>query len=308
LRAILRKAIPDETRGPSNKHVKEFVCLVCAMARSKAPPSSSAHPTTLHDTYQPGEFLYIDGSGAYKFRTLDQSTQHLIVADHASHARFAFPTVDKKAVTVLNEIKKLQSHWGTKITKLRMDGEFSRTLEFQTWASANDVAIQETPPYTHQANGAAERAHGLIQDLARVQKIQSGAHDLLWPYSVRYAAKIRNRKPTSADPNNRTPLQLCSKIPFQHTQLETPPWGCLMFGHVGQRTDRSTAAAARTTPDVFVGTEDNSPSYLMYNIDTQKVSKVSYATFDIHKFPLKLMLLAGQPVPPDFPTCSDTYR
>jgi hypothetical protein len=45
----------------------------------------------------------------------------------------------------------------------------------------------------------------------------------------------------------------------------------------------------------------------MYNIDTQKVSKVSYATFDIHKFQLKLMLLAGQPVPPDFPTCSDSY-
>jgi hypothetical protein len=185
LRAILRKAILDETQGLSNKHVKEFVCSVCAMARSKALPSSSAHPTTLHDTYQPGEFLYIDGSGAYKFLTLDQSTQHLIIVDHASHARFAFPTADKKAVTVLNEIKKLQSHWGTKITKLRMDGKFSRTLEFQTWASANDVAIQETPPYTHQANGAAERAHGLIQDLARVQKIQSGAHDLLWPYSVR---------------------------------------------------------------------------------------------------------------------------
>jgi hypothetical protein len=80
-----------------------------------------------------------------------------------------------------------------------------------------------------------------------------------------------------------------------------------MFGHVGQRTDRSTAAAARATPGVFVGTADNSLSYLMYNIDTQKVSKVSYATFDIHKFLLKLMLLAGQPVPPDFPTCSDSY-
>ena len=102
LAKILRQEIPDTSRRPSNQHIKEFRCYICEMARSKAPPASSTHPPSTGNTqYQPGEFLYIDGSGAYNLDTLDHSTQHVVVHDHASHAKFALPTRDKKAVTVL---------------------------------------------------------------------------------------------------------------------------------------------------------------------------------------------------------------
>lgn len=311
LRKILRDTISDPAHRPSNRHIKEFLCSVCAMARSKAPPASTAHPPSQRlGDYAPGEFLYIDGSGAYNFPqpTLCGSTQHVVIADRVSHGKFALPTADKRAVTVLATIRKLQSHWGPKIKVIRLDQEFARTKEFQTWAAENDVALQESPPYIHQPNGGAERPHGLIQEYARVQKIQAGANDTLWPYSIRYAAKIWNRKPIHADPLQRTPLQLCPSLPFQHPQLQTPPWGCLMFAHVGQRTDRSTAAAARSTPGIFVGIDDTSPSYLFYDWDKHTVTKVGYAQFNVHKFPLREMLQAGQSVPSDFPTHSDTFR
>ena len=81
-----------------------------------------------------------------------------------------------------------------------------------------------------------------------------------------------------------------------------------MFGHVGKRTDRNSATAARAKAGVFVGITDNCPAYLMYIIDDNKVVACGYATFDVTQFPLKKMLLAGQSLPQDFAIDTESFR
>lgn len=308
LQRILYAAIPDKAFRPSTRHIQQFVCGPCAMAKSKAPAEKKTHPLTSSPSgYSPGEFLYVDGSGAYNFKTVNNSTQHFIITCDASHAKFAIPTADKKPSTLVSHLKTLQSHWGVQIKKIRTDQEFARAKDVRTWALQNDIAIEATPPYIHQANGKAERAHGLLQDLARTQKIQAGASDLLWPESIRYAAKVCNLKPTTADAQHRSPVQICDTIPFQHATLEHPPWGCEMFGHLGQRTDRSTAAAARARQGVFLGIDDNSRSYRMYDLTSNKITIEGYATFNVNRFPLKEIMLAGQPYLPCFTVDPDSW-
>jgi hypothetical protein len=300
LKNFLYKTIPDQAHRPSSAHIQSFVCGPCALAKSKIPPQRKTHPPTVsEDGFQPGESLFVDGSGAYNFPTEDGSTQHFIVVDQASHAKFVFPTADKSCASLITVLRDLQSNWRVKIRKIRTDQEFARAHEFRTWTSTNDIALEETPPYVHQGNGKAERSHGLIQDLARTQKIQAGASNLLWSYACRYSAKQLNHVPTKADASNRSPLTICPSLPFQHTHLKNPPWGCEMFAHIGQDTSTSTAAAARARRGVFVGIADNGPSYLLYDMDKQKVYKACYAQFNEHQFPLKQRLLAGQALPPD---------
>ena len=308
LQRILYAAIPDKEYRPSTRHIQQFVCGPCAMAKSRAPAETKTHPSSPSPSgFLPGEFLYVDGSGAYNFNTVGHSTQHFIITCDASHAKLAIPTADKKPSTLISHLKTIQSHWGVKIKKIRTDQEFARSKEVRAWALDNDTAIEATPPYVHQANGKAERAHGILQDLARTQKLHAGANNLLWPESIRYAAKVCNLKQTTADSQLRSPLQICDNIPFQHSTLEHPPWGCAMFEHLGQRTDRSTAAAARARHGVFVGIEDNSRAYRMYDINSNKIITVGYANFDINKFPLKDIMLAGQPYLPTATVDPDSW-
>jgi hypothetical protein len=309
LTKILRQHISNQAYRPSSQHIKQFICGPCAMAKSKLPPQRQTHPSTQTPTkFNPGESFYVDGSGSYNFVTRDGSTQHFIIADEASHAKFSFPTKDKKPETLIALLRNLRANWRVKTLKIRTDQEFSRSSVVRAWATDNDIALEETPPYVHQPNGKAERAHGLIQDLARVMKIESGAGNVLWSYACRYSAKLLNLKPTSADPKNRSPLQISLTIPYQHTQLEHPPFGCEMFAHVGQRTDCSTATAPRARPGVFIGIADNGPSYLMYEPDKHKVLKVGYAKFNVNNFPLKNMLIAGQRLLPDASVDPDGVR
>ena len=308
LQRILYAAIPDKAYRPSTRHIQQFICGSCALAKSKVPDQRKTHPpSTSPSSFLPGEFLYVDGSGAYNFETIGNNTQHFIVTCDASHAKFAFPTKDKKPSTLLSQLQPLQSHWGTKIRKIRTDQEFARSKEVLAWASSNDIAIETTPPYVHQANGKAERAHGIIQDLARTQKIHAGANNLLWDENIRYAAKLCNLTQTAADSQHRSPLQICDNIPFQHLTLQHPPWGCAMYAHLCQSTDCSTAAAPCSQLGVFVGIEDNSRAYRMYDMNSNKIVPVAYADFDVNKFPLKEFMLAGQPYLPNATVDPDSW-
>ena len=81
-----------------------------------------------------------------------------------------------------------------------------------------------------------------------------------------------------------------------------------MFVHEGKRTDRSTATAPRAARGVFVGIADTCAAYLMYDLDRCKIFKVGDAKFNPHVFPLKQMLLAGQPVHPTTSVDPDGWR
>jgi hypothetical protein len=243
LQAVLRM-IQDPAKRPSADHIKLFKCQECILAKSKKPPQRKTHPPS--DTecgYCPGESLHVDGSGSPKFETADKSTQHFIIVDECSRANLVFPTIDKKPSTLIKTLKDIQAAWQTPIKKIRTDNEFAKDKDVRAFARDNCIKLEAIAPHVKPHNGMAERHHGMLQDLGRVQLIVAGASNFLWPLSVRYAAKRINLLPTSADSKKRSPCQIDETIPFQHQGLEHPPWGCLMFGHVGKRTDRNSATA-----------------------------------------------------------------
>lgn len=181
----LLETITDPTMRPSPEHVKRFKCGACEMAKSKKPPQRATHPSTKTECgYAPGESFFVDGSGAYKFATISKATQHFIIIDESSRAKFAVPTTNKKVATLIVCLEKIQAQWHVPIKKIRTDQEYSRTKELQDWTRKHGIALEASPPYIHQPNGIAERGHGLIQDLARTQLLEAGASNYLWDYSV----------------------------------------------------------------------------------------------------------------------------
>jgi len=74
--------VKDPTKRQSADHIKLFVCPDCAMAKLKKLAQCQTHPSRDKACeFLPGKFLHVDGSGTFKFLTIDKSTPYFIIVD-----------------------------------------------------------------------------------------------------------------------------------------------------------------------------------------------------------------------------------
>ena len=75
------------------------------------------------------------------------------------------------------------------------DGERSLGLDFRDHGRREGIEIHQTPPHNPEQNGMAERAGGVITNVARSIRITARLPEDLWPLAIEHAAYLLNRRP-----------------------------------------------------------------------------------------------------------------
>ena len=81
-----------------------------------------------------------------------------------------------------------------------------------------------------------------------------------------------------------------------------------MYLYEGKRANWDNASSRRARPGIFVGWSMTSPSYLLFDLDTQRIYEGSYARFEEDVFPLREIALAGEALPSDYVVNVDDWR
>jgi hypothetical protein len=204
-----------------------------------------------------GSHLTIDGSGAYNSLARSGETQAFIFTDAKTSYRSARPTKNKTCLTLLNEVKLWIAHVGHKpesvhLRSIHTDNEFM-CEPLCTWCKENGIKLTSCTPHTHQQNAIAETSVKMIKSVVRKNEVSAHTGAKLRALCYKYSAHQLNRTPSSTDITGhmRSPGARWPNAPFYHPSQQLHPWGCLVHGFVGKRS-QDPNSAPRAHPGIFV--------------------------------------------------------
>ena len=208
-------------------------CEGCAMAKMKLKP---APPYTVKRLQHPAwGCMGIDTTGQMRYESVEGHRFALIIRHNASRSGkgeilddggTGFTIVQglahksdsvlalHKVFSIVKPPARIHSDNASEFT-----GEVAQSL-FNSLGILHTV----TPPYTPYANGGAERAIGLIKQLARVHMLTSGVNESAWFLALQYGNLIKNM--TSYSPHTKMTqweAYYGEKPRFDHIF----PFGCL---------------------------------------------------------------------------------
>ena len=110
-----------------------------------------------------------------------------------------------------------------------------------------------------------------------------------------YTGHQLNQTASSTDPSghNQSPCLQWPQAPFYHARQEFYPWGCLVHGFVGKRSE-NPSSGARAYPGIFVGHADDTSGYLVYHEDTDTVITYGYVNAFPNVFPCAERMMSGE--------------
>ena len=178
------------------------------------------------------------------------------------------------------------------IRKLRSDngGEFMGA-EFKNILIENQIRHEQCAPYSPHQNGVAERGWRTLFDSARSSLLESKLPKSMWPYALMNAAHVRNR--CYQKRTQQTPYFMLTGRKPDLSVLHIFGTICYSYEEIKKKLDD------RSKRGVFVGYDRESPSYLVYHHDSQRVQRSRCVKFtDLFELPSDA---ASHPKFPDFP-------
>jgi hypothetical protein len=157
---------------------------------------------------------------------------------------------------------------GYGIKALRSDngGEYISD-EFQNYLKSKGIRHELTTPYSPQQNGVAERSNRTLMESARSMLAHARLPESYWAEAVATAAYIRNRIPTSAIKENKTPFEKWYGRKPDISGVRV--FGCVAYAHVPdvhrQKLDK------KATKLRFVGYSKDHKGYRLMDEKTSKV-------------------------------------
>jgi hypothetical protein len=174
------------------------------------------------------------------------------------------------------------------------DGERSLGLDLQDHLKEAGMQLHQTAPYTPDQNGMAERAGGVIVQVARSIRLAARLPADLWPPTVEHAAYLLNRRPVKS---------LGQKTPYEMVYGLKPDLGNLrIFGCRAYRRipyiPKLDKLEARSEPGYFVGIQASN-IFKIWHPESRKVVPSRDVTFDEKLFfdsnqPIRLVKQAAQ--------------
>lgn len=312
LRKIAKNMDPSDPNRPALNTYEKWIhyrkCGDCAQGKSKKPPHDAEHPRLGADRYdfKPGEFLWVDGTGAFNNKTddgleqvptVDGSVTTYVITDHCSNSISHYPVKQATNEAFIGAMNEYSARSGVKILKIRGDGAFIND-GLRQWARTQQppIDIDGSAPDTQEQNGRSEGSVKITKDAYRTAKIRSCLSDNLIAYGYQNCAQQHNRIPSTRDPEkkHRSPMQQFQKLPWEHRSLPIAPYGCRCFPHVGKKTG-SKSSNVRAIAGVYLCHDPYKAGHQVLNLNTNTIETYAYVTFDPHRFPLRELLLAGEP-------------
>ena len=157
---------------------------------------------------------------------------------------------------------------GQRISMLRSDngGEYV-SQEFEAYLKSKGIQHQLTVPHSPQQNGVAERMNRTLMESTRSMLAHSGLPDCYWAEAVATAAYLRNRTPTTAFTEKKTPYERWygRKPNLSHLKV----FGCIAYAHVPDL--KRTKLDRKAEKLRFVGYSIQSKGYRLINDQTSRV-------------------------------------
>ena len=155
----------------------------------------------------------------------------------------------------------------SELVKLRSDGggEYMGK-EFKSVLVTNKIRHEQSAPYSPHQNGVAERAWRTLFEMARCMLFEGKLPKPMWPYAVMAAAYVRNRcyqqrlKQTAYFALTGNKPDVSNMHPFGST--------CFVY-----EVNHKSKLDARSKQGIFVGYDRETPAYLVYFPDEEKVLK-----------------------------------
>ena len=241
----------------------KFVCETCQLGKmsqqfSRTPDERSKVPL---------EFVHTDLSGKIDPISIDGHQYTISFTDDYSGYVFTyFLKYKSDAYKALEKFLADSAPCGT-VKRMRLDngGEFIGK-QFKEVMIKNKIKQEPSCPDSPHQNGTAERWWRTCFSMARCLLIESGLPKSLWSYAVQYSTHLRNRcfqKRTGQTPY----FLLLNRIP-NVSKLAIFGSICYAFDH-----NKPKKLDDRSKKGVFCGMDKDSPAYLVYFPDEDKIRK-----------------------------------
>lgn len=144
-------------------------------------------------------------------------------------------------------------------------GEYTST-EFLNYCEAEGIRRFLRAPYSPQQNGVAERKNRTIVDMARSMLQSKSMPKEFWAEAVQCAVYVQNRCPHQKL-NDKTPQEMWSgrKPTVSHLRI----FGSIAYAHVPDQ--RRTKLEDKSKKYIFVGHDEKTKGYKLYNPESQRV-------------------------------------
>ncbi|KAG7565068.1 Zinc finger CCHC-type superfamily [Arabidopsis suecica] len=247
-------------------------CLLGKQFKMSFPKESSTR------AQKPLELIHTDVCGPIKPKSLGKSNYFLLFIDDFS--RKTWVCFLKEKSEVFENFKKFKAHVekesGLEIKAMRSDrgGEFT-SKEFLKYCEDNGIRRQLTVPRSPQQNGVAERKNRTILEMARSMLKSKRLPKELWAEAVACAVYLLNRSPTKSV-SGKTPQEAWSgrKPGVSHLRV----FGSIAHAHVPD--EKRSKLDDKSEKYIFIGYDNNSKGYKLYNPDTKKTIISRNVVFD----------------------------
>ncbi|CAA0840906.1 cysteine-rich RLK (RECEPTOR-like protein kinase) 8, partial [Striga hermonthica] len=185
----------------------------------------------------------------------------------------------RRSVSIIEGRQRRSATWVTALRGAGLTGlqrtDTCRSWPSDTWNTCSGVVRHHTAPYSPQQNGVVERRNQTVVGMARSMMKAKGIPVEFWGEAVSTAVFILNRAPTKAL-KGMTPFEAWHGRQPDVSFLRT--FGCI--GHVKKTKPFMSKLEDRSTPMVFLGYEEGSKAYRLYDPRGGKVVVSRDVVFD----------------------------
>ena len=280
IRKLARRGLISDIETSGSKESAQRVCEVCTDGKITRKPFPAGRATRAQEVLG---IVHTDVCGPMSVISIGGEQYFTLFIDDWSRATFLY--LVKKKSDVLNAFKEFEA-WATtftgrKIKILRSDngGEYTGTA-FKQFCIERGIERQFTVPYTPEQNGVAERSNRTIVEMGRCLLSQAGLEKRFWGPAVRTAAYLRNRCPSAALEDGKTPFELFTgqKLSLEHLRT----FGCVAYAHLpAQKRDKLDSKALKC---IFIGYSSERKAYRLYHFDSGRILDSRDVVFDENAF------------------------
>ena len=255
-------------------------CLTCRLGKAKDRNySKDAH---FERSTTPGDYWHIDLMGPFRTSTWGGKRFALICTDDASGYRVVYLLTTKGEQ--IEAFKKLYAWVFTqldvKIKRVRTDGDWT-TDEWNKFKDDKGIEQLQTTSHHPRSNGAAERANGVVTQMARCLLIAANLPPMFFGETLSAAVYLLNRSCSVRSGSEKTPVEWIRKKSVLSHQLRA-------YGsHAWVTSTESTGKAKpRAKEGILIGYDEQRRAYRIFCPSERKILVSDAVVFDEKKIGL----------------------
>lgn len=253
------------------------ICEGCAHAKSHRLPFPK---TAENRAKQVLERVHSDLCGPLPPSLIGSRYIVTFIDDASRYAHLYFVEHKNDTFGIFQQFQALvERQTGQSIKILRSDGggEYVNH-EMRNYLLKHGIHHETTTANTPQQNGVAERYNRTLQDTIRAIMHAAGMPDKLWAEVAATAAYLRNRVPTRANADNKTPYELWynRKPNIEHLRII---WSDA-YAHVPKNKRHQTKLSLRAKRLKLIGYHEQKKAYRLWNPEQERIEISRDVIFD----------------------------